>query len=169
MDAPREFDEFDRLKKQAASQVREVRKLIQERDDLLKASSGSSGRQSVELSSKIREQLRKTKETEKKIQTLVVQEERGLSNAKVVYNLCVCVTNLPSTMFVLQSKGNSTQDSLDAHTELLDLVRKHIVECENLERRRYCSTVGRVAPVIEIRRTVEVNEHLDDIDPEVTP
>jgi hypothetical protein len=75
-------------------------------------------------------------------------------------------------MLVLQSKRNLTQDTIDSHIQVLELVGKHIVECENLERRRYGSTakgVGRVAPAIEIRRNVEVSDHLDDIDPEVTP
>ena len=71
-----DMDEFTRLKKLAARQVLEIRKLIAERDDCLEASSGSSGRQSVMLSSKIREQLRNVKETHDKMQSSLHQEEK---------------------------------------------------------------------------------------------
>ena len=62
---------------------------------------------------------------------------------------------------------------------MVELVGKHIVECENLEKRRYQSKGGRgsaSAALVaggrgtqmgEIRRNVEANDHLDDIDPEV--
>lgn len=155
-----EIDEFTRLKKQAAKQVQEVRKLIQERDDLLEASSGSGGKQSVELSSKIREILRQAKESHKKMQTQLSQEEKDLAKGK--------------------KKGNLTQDDIDAHTQMVELVGKHITECENLEKRRYQSRAGgrggnsalvgggvRGTQMGEIRRNVEANDHLDDIDPEV--
>ena len=63
---------------------------------------------------------------------------------------------------------------------MVELVGKHITECENLEKRRYQSRAGgrggnsalvgggvRGTQMGEIRRNVEANDHLDDIDPEV--
>ena len=62
---------------------------------------------------------------------------------------------------------------------MVELVGKHIVECENLEKRRYQSRGGRGGASAalgggvrgtqmgDIRRSVEANDHLDDIDPEV--
>ena len=71
--------------------MQEVRKLIQERDDLLEASSGSGGKQSVELSSKIREILRQAKESHKKMQTQLSQEEKDLAKGKVSYLDLYCL------------------------------------------------------------------------------
>jgi len=154
------LDEFTRLKKLAAKQVNEVRKLIQERDELLEASSGSGGKQSVELSSKIREILRQAKDSHKKMQTQLSQEEKDLAKGK--------------------KKGNLTQEDIDAHTQMVELVGKHIVECENLEKRRYQSRVGgrggtaaltagatRTGAGGEIRRNIEAGDTLADIDPEI--
>jgi hypothetical protein len=65
---------------------------------------------------------------------------------------------------------------------MVELVGKHITECENLEKRRYQSRAGgrggnsalvggggggRGGQMGEIRRNVEASDHLDDIDPEV--
>ncbi len=82
--------------------------------------------------------------------------------------------------YIRQKKGNLTQDDIDAHTQMVELVGKHITECENLEKRRYQSRAGgrggnsalvgggvRGTQMGEIRRNVEANDHLDDIDPEV--
>ena len=44
-----DMDEFTRMKKLAARQVAEVRKLISERDECLEASSGSSGRKMMSM------------------------------------------------------------------------------------------------------------------------
>mmetsp|Transcript_31797 Transcript_31797/g.84905 ORF Transcript_31797/g.84905 Transcript_31797/m.84905 type:complete len:166 (-) Transcript_31797:179-676(-) len=63
---------------------------------------------------------------------------------------------------------------------MVELVGKHIVECENLEKRRYQSRVGgrggtaaltagatRTGAGGEIRRNIEAGDTLADIDPEI--
>eukprot|EP00292_Cryptomonas_paramecium_P011169 CAMPEP_0113728010 /NCGR_PEP_ID=MMETSP0038_2-20120614/41591_1 /TAXON_ID=2898 /ORGANISM="Cryptomonas paramecium" /LENGTH=313 /DNA_ID=CAMNT_0000659363 /DNA_START=31 /DNA_END=972 /DNA_ORIENTATION=- /assembly_acc=CAM_ASM_000170 len=171
------LDEFTRLKKLAAKQVNEVRKLIQERDELLEASSGSGGKQSVELSSKIREILRQAKDSHKKMQTQLSQEEKDLAKGKVVL---MTIVEIFVNSVDGKKKGNLTQEDIDAHTQMVELVGKHIVECENLEKRRYQSRVGgrggtaaltagatRTGAGGEIRRNIEAGDTLADIDPEI--
>ncbi|EKX45610.1 hypothetical protein GUITHDRAFT_108485 [Guillardia theta CCMP2712] len=125
---PEEMDEFTRLKKLAARQVSEIRKMIGERDDLLEASGGSGGRQAVVLSSKIRELLRNVHETHKAMQNELSAEERQMAKEES-----------------LRAKGKASllsRDDLDAHVQLVELTGKHIAECEALEKKRYQTPGG---------------------------
>ena len=113
-----DMDDFTRLKKLAARQVTEIRKLIAERDDCLEASSGSSGRQSVMLSSQIREQLKNVKDTHEKMQNALHQEEKERNKGGKA---------------LLEARG----DDINEHVRIVELTAKHIEECESLEKRRY--------------------------------
>eukprot|EP00960_Hanusia_phi_P047275 758321-Hanusia_phi.AAC.1 len=120
---PEEMDEFTRLKKLAARQVAEIRKMIGDRDELLEASGGSGGRQAVVLSSKIRELLRNVHETHKAMQNQLSVEERQMAKEEH-----------------LRVKGKASllsKDDLDAHIQVVELTGKHIAECEALEKKRY--------------------------------
>ena len=113
-----DMDEFTRLKKLAARQVLEIRKLIAERDDCLEASSGSSGRQSVMLSSKIREQLKNVKETHDRMQNALHHEEKDRNKGG-------------------KALLEANTDEINEHVRIVELTSKHIEECEALEKRRF--------------------------------
>ena len=118
------MDEFTRLKKLAARQVTEIRKLIAERDDCLEASSGSSGRQSVMLSSQIREELKNVKHTHERMQNTLHQEERGRNKGG-------------------KALLDANADDINEHVRIVELTGKHIEECEALDKRRYQTGGGR--------------------------
>lgn len=102
-----DLDEFTRLKKLAARQVSEIRKLIGERDDCLEASSGSSGRQSVMLSSQIREQLKNVKETHGRMQNALHQEEKERNRGG-------------------KALLDANSDDINEHVRIVELTEKHI-------------------------------------------
>ena len=106
------MDEFTRLKKLSHKKIAEIRKTISERDELISSSSGSGGKASVQLSSRVRELLREAHDTHAKMQARVAKEEKDLAKGK---------RNLPYT-----------QEDLEMHKEITELVSKHIVECEVL-------------------------------------
>ena len=103
-------DEFTRLKKLSSKQIGEIRRTITERDELISSSSGSGGHASVQLSARIRELLREVQDTHGLMQKCVAKEEKKLAKGK---------RDLPYT-----------QEDLEAHREITELVGKHIVECQ---------------------------------------
>mmetsp|Transcript_46409 Transcript_46409/g.100809 ORF Transcript_46409/g.100809 Transcript_46409/m.100809 type:complete len:277 (+) Transcript_46409:246-1076(+) len=106
-------DEFKRLKGQIALSVRDIRTQLRERDDLL-VKGGTSGRQTVALSHKIREDIRLAREDANRLHDL--QRKEAARN---------------------KGKGNAQQ--IAERQETVDLVFKHIEECEALDKRRYAS------------------------------
>jgi len=146
------LDEFTRLKKMSGKQIAEIRRTIAERDDLIASSSGHGGKAVVQLSSHVRELLRGVQETHAKMKVRVAKEEKDLAKGK---------RNLPYT-----------QEDLEAHKEMTELVSKHITECENLERKRYAGRVGGKggaragAAGADVQRNAEVTD-LAAIDPDV--
>ena len=104
------LDVFTRLKKLSGKQIAEIRRTIQERDELISSSSGSGGKAAVQLSARVRELLRGVQDTHGKMQAQVAKEEKDLAKGK---------RNLPYT-----------QEDLEAHREIAVLVSKHITECE---------------------------------------
>mmetsp|Transcript_53903 Transcript_53903/g.79039 ORF Transcript_53903/g.79039 Transcript_53903/m.79039 type:complete len:288 (-) Transcript_53903:228-1091(-) len=145
------LDVFTRLKKLSGKQIAEIRRTIQERDELISSSSGSGGKAAVQLSARVRELLRGVQDTHGKMQAQVAKEEKDLAKGK---------RNLPYT-----------QEDLEAHREIAVLVSKHITECENLERKRYAGRAGGKGGVgsatgSDVKRSAEVSD-LRDIDPDV--
>jgi ElaB/YqjD/DUF883 family membrane-anchored ribosome-binding protein len=61
-DADANLDEFGRLKKKCARAVKDTRQLIEQRDELLEKQSGGGTKQTVEMSARIRHQLRQLRE-----------------------------------------------------------------------------------------------------------
>ncbi len=84
-------DDFALFKKQAEEQLQEARKLLEERDALFAVSSHSRGKESVDLSSKIRAILREAKDSHKKMQIQPTKVENDLAYGKVVRCHCECV------------------------------------------------------------------------------
>ena len=76
------LDEFTRTKKACARDVAEVRKAITERDELLEKQSGATTKQTVEMSAKIRQKLRKLRERQNRLSELQVTEQRKQEKKK---------------------------------------------------------------------------------------
>jgi len=144
------LDEFTRLKKLSGKQIAEIRRTIAERDELISSSAGSGGKSAVQLSSRVRELLREVHETHSKMQARCAKEEKDLAKGR---------RNLPYT-----------QEDLETHREVTELVGKHIAECESLERKRYAGRVGKsgagTGAGADVRRTAEQTD-LAEIDPDV--
>jgi len=105
-------DEFKRLKGTLALNVREIRKQLKERDELMQK--GATGtKQTVQMSNSIRMQIKAAREDAQKLHNLQRKE-------------------------ATKSKGKSPQQ-VEERAEVVDLVFKHIEECEALDKRRYAS------------------------------
>ena len=103
-------DEFKNLKQTIAANVRDVRQALKERDALLQK--GASGtKETVQKSYKIREQIKQAKEDAQKLANLQ-RKEAG------------------------KKKGKDAEQ-VEQRLEVVQLVWKHIEECEALEKRRY--------------------------------
>jgi len=133
-----EVDEFTRLKKQTGKLLNEARVMITERDELLAQMSGSGGKQSVQLSSSIRECLREVHTLQDRMQARILVEEKDLRKEK---------------------KNAPTEEEIETHRQMVILIGKHIEECEALEKKRYQSRLGGqrgakgMAGAQEVRRT----------------
>ena len=105
-------DEFSGLKTQLAREVREIRSALKERDELLQK--GASGtKQTVQMSHQIRTQIKGVKDDAQKL--LALQKKEAVKRDK---------------------KGtNATQ--VEERQEVVELVFKHIEECEAIEKKRY--------------------------------
>ena len=105
-------DEFLGLKTQVAREVREIRSALKERDELLQK--GASGtKQTVQMSHQIRTQIKGAKEDAQRL--LALQKKEAAKKDK---------------------KGtNATQ--VEERQEVVELVFKHIEECEAIEKKRY--------------------------------
>jgi len=106
-------DEFKRLKAHIASDVKSVRESLKEREQLLERPSTAGSKATVQLSHKIRQQLKTLHEDANKLREL---QRKEMAKAK------------GKTLPVQQAEQRQ---------ELVELVFKHIEECEALERRRY--------------------------------
>jgi len=105
-------DEFKRIHGGIAVQCRDIRKALKERDELMQKG-GSGSKQTVQISNRIRQQIKVVREDANKLHALQRKEaaKRG--------------------------KGNAQQ--VEARGEQVDLVFRHIEECEALDKRRYAS------------------------------
>lgn len=147
-----ELDEFTRLKRQLGKQLSDIRNMIAERDDLLSQFTGSGGKQSVQLSSQIREALREVHALHERLKARVAVEERDARKER---------------------KNSLTEDELETHRQVVELIAKHIEECEALEKKRYQSRVGgrggaKTSAKGEIRRVaMETGLAPIEVDPEL--
>lgn len=114
-DADANLDEFGRLKKKCARTVKDARKMIEERDELLEKQSGGGTKQTVEMSARIRHQLRALREDAQRMSDLQRKQQEKAEKKK---------------------KGGPSQEEVEHRAEIVDLTWKHIEECEQLEKRR---------------------------------
>lgn len=114
------LDEFCRVKKQLSQNVKDVRLLIKERDDLLKADKASkkgvgSGTETAEMSFKIRSMLKGIKDDIQTMDSLVKKAEKKIKGK-----------NKPDL-----------QEIIDSRKEIVKLCYQHLEECENLDKARF--------------------------------
>jgi len=109
------LDDFTRLKKRIAREIKQIRRDIQEREDLL--SHGTNNPQTIQLSSNIRNQLKSVKDDAETLRTMHSEYEEKSRRKK---------------------KGGDPQEEalLSNRTEIVELAFKHIEECEVLEKGR---------------------------------
>lgn len=150
--AAADTDQFKSLKTQIAANLRETRQMLKERDELL--GKGASGtRHTVQLSHKIRAQLREARQDAAKLQSIQAKEATKLNK-----------------------KGEEGRQKARERLEMVSLVFQHLDECDNLEKKRVTSkftearidlfTGGRaqigMAPISRVEITAETS--LPDIE-----
>jgi len=112
------LDEFQRVKKRCARQVQEIRKAITERDELLEKVGGSANKTTVEMSARVRTQLRQLREDAEKLKEIQLLEEKKAAKAKK------------------PDAKAAAAEKVDHRKEVVDLVFSHMEECETLEKKR---------------------------------
>jgi hypothetical protein len=112
------LDEFQRVKKRCARQVQEIRKAITERDELLEKVGGTANKQTVEMSAKVRVQLRELRADAEKLKEIQLAEEKKAAKAKK------------------PDAKAAAAEKVDHRKEVVDLVFSHMDECETLEKKR---------------------------------
>jgi len=110
-----DMDEFTRLKKKIAIEVKEVRLLIKDRDKLEGEAPGS--KHTVEASANIRKALKELRTDAQALSTFQKREEEKFRKKN--------------------KEDPEKEQKIEAHAEVVDLTFKHIKECEALEKRRY--------------------------------
>jgi len=113
-----EMDDFTRLKKQIAQQVKETRKEIEERNKLLGETSNTvaTAKQSQAIRTKIREIEASTED----LRQLQEKQQKKLDKKK--------------------EKGKASDDDIkemDYRNQIVDLCAKHIAECKHLEKQGF--------------------------------
>lgn len=119
MKEEKDLDEFERLKKQISREIKEVRKRIEERNELLGKTDNNTT--TVKMSSDIRNRLKEILKNAEQLQQLQQQQAAKLEKKK--------------------SKGKKVDESLEreviARGELVELAFKHIEECKQMEKSGY--------------------------------
>jgi SYP7 family syntaxin len=119
-----ELDEFGRLKKKVARDIQEVRKNIQDRDELFAKQGGGGTTATVTMSAKIRQQLASVRSEAAKMQQMQKEhehklEKRGTGDKKGML------------------KANQELEEVRSRGDIVENVFKHVEECEALEKKRY--------------------------------
>jgi syntaxin of plants SYP7 len=119
-----ELDEFGRLKKKVARDIAEVRKNIQDRDELFAKQGGGGTTATVTMSAKIRQQLASVRAEASKMQQMQKEhehrlEKRGTGDKKGML------------------KANQELEEIRSRGDIVENVFKHVEECEALEKKRY--------------------------------
>ena len=119
-----ELDEFGRLKKKIAKDIAEVRKNIQDRDELFAKQGGGGTTATVTMSAKIRQQLAGVKAEAAKMQQMQKEHEQRLERRG---------TGDKKGML----KANQELEEIRSRGDIVDNVFKHVEECEALEKKRH--------------------------------
>jgi len=118
------MDEFTRLKKQISRDIKDVRKRIEERNELLGKTDNNTT--TVKMSSDIRNRLKQIQSDATTLQSLYQDEASKLEKKK--------------------AKGKPIEPSVEAEItargEIVDFAFKHIEECKQLEKQGYKANTG---------------------------
>jgi len=160
------LDDFSALKKKISQEVKSVRKMIEERNELLSGSEQNS--ETVKLSAEIRKALKEIEKDAKELEVIQKEEEDKLQKKKE------------------KGKDVSSADEQEVvlRHELVELAYQHIEECHTLEKSVYKnmnteSFVGLMNPnepapsslpsldderfQLLIRKDAEIDKELDEI------
>jgi len=113
-----ELDDFTRLKKQIAQQVKETRKEIEERNKLLGETSNTVA--TAKQSQAIRTRIREIESNTETLIQLQEKQQKKLDKKK--------------------EKGKASEDDIremDYRNQIVDLCAKHIAECKHLEKQGF--------------------------------
>jgi len=134
------IDEFTSLKRKFAADVKQLRKMIKERDELEAVNPGST--HTVEASHNIRKTMKEIRADAQTLSALQKREE---------------------DKFRKKNKADSTEEQkIESRAEIVDLAFKHIKECELLSNRRF----GDISSFGERDARDPVITELPDIDDE---
>jgi len=113
------LDDFSTLKKKISQEVKSVRKMIEERNQLLSGSEQNS--ETVKMSAEIRKALKETEKDAKELEVLQKEQEEKLQKKK--------------------DKGkevsSADEQEVSMRHELVELAYQHIEECHTLEKSVY--------------------------------
>lgn len=109
------MDEFTRIKKKLAWQVKNIRQLIHDRDDMEKTAPGTVA--TVELSHKIRHAL-------KEVRTDATQLDKIQKDEKASY-------------IKKNKQDESREEQIELREEIVGTVFDHIEECKQLDQKRH--------------------------------
>jgi len=116
-DEDKKLDDFMRLKKKIANEVREIRKQIEERDELF-GKTGENNPQGVRMSSDIRTRIR---DVSKEVEQLDQLQKREVEKIEK-----------------LRKKGKQIPEDVEKEVnlraEVVELCSKHLEECKTLEK-----------------------------------
>jgi len=115
-----QMDEFTRLKKQIAKEVKETRKEIEERNSLLGETSNTVA--TAKQSQSIRNKIREIEANTETLRALQEKQEKKLEKKK--------------------AKNKATEDDIkemEYRTQIVDLCTKHIAECKHLEKQGFAN------------------------------
>jgi len=122
--AEKDMDEFTKLKKNISRDIKEVRKRIEERNELLGKVDNNTT--TVKLSSEIRNKLKQIQADATSLQSIQQEELSKLEKKK--------------------AKGKEIDPKLESEAkyreEIVDLAFKHIEECKQLEKQGYKANTG---------------------------
>ena len=98
--------------------MQEIRKAITERDELLEKSGGSANKTTVEMSARVRTQLRELRGDAERLKELQITEEKKAAKVKK------------------PDAKAAAAEKVDHRLEVVNLVFSHMEECENIEKKR---------------------------------
>mmetsp|Transcript_29396 Transcript_29396/g.41373 ORF Transcript_29396/g.41373 Transcript_29396/m.41373 type:complete len:274 (+) Transcript_29396:52-873(+) len=115
-EAEKNYDEFTKLRKKIARDIKDVRKQIQERNELLSQTDNNA--QTVKMSSQVRSKIKEITRDAEELEGMYEDDKQKIEKRKMKKK------EVPA----------DEEQYLEQKAEIVDLCFKHIDECKNLER-----------------------------------
>lgn len=148
-EAEKNMDDFVRLKKRIAEELKDVRKRIDERNELLGTKGNANNPQSVRISSDIRAKLKDIQKQAEELSNIHKKEQESLEKKKKKAK--------PDADF------STVEKEIQMRGEIVELCYKHIEECKFLERQGNTNTATEL-PIDHGTKSVAAPSSLPDID-----